>query len=367
MKNIINKQIYVKYDNFTDSVFTDDAIFFDIETTGFSPNTSALYLIGCLYRQGQNVIVEQFFAENKSQEQEVLQAFLNRLADFKTIISFNGIGFDIPFLKAKCDSFHIPEHFGSYEYLDIYKLVGNIKFLLKQANYKQKTIEAFLGIHREDKFSGGELINVYDTYIISHCPEDEELLLLHNYEDVLGMQDLLPILTYEQILRGAYAIETVDICPYTSYEGDNGNEVIISLKNDYSVPKRVSFQQGDFYFTINKDTTKVRIPVYEGELKYFYPNYKDYFYLPQEDMAIHKSVAEFVDKGYRERAKAANCYNRKEGVFLPQNDLIMQPVFLKCHKDKTSYFELTEDFLTSDIMLRRYVDHIFSTTIKNHK
>ena len=36
----------------------------------------------------------------------------------------------------------------------------------------------------------------------------------------------------------------------------------------------------------------------------------------------------------------------------------MQPEFRKEYKDKISYFEMTDDFCTSDIMLRRYIDHI---------
>lgn len=34
------------------SHFTEDALFFDIETTGFSPARTSLYLIGCASRQG---------------------------------------------------------------------------------------------------------------------------------------------------------------------------------------------------------------------------------------------------------------------------------------------------------------------------
>ena len=44
--------------------------------------------------------------------------------------------------------------------LDIFKELSPIKPLLCLENYKQKSIEAFLGIDREDKYSGGELINV---------------------------------------------------------------------------------------------------------------------------------------------------------------------------------------------------------------
>ena len=43
----------------------------------------------------------------------------------------------------------------------------------------------------------------------------------------------------------------------------------------------------------------------QDTLKYFYDNYKDYFYLPKEDTAIHKSVATYVDKDFRQKAKTA--------------------------------------------------------------
>ena len=359
MKHICQKQLYIKQYNLTNELFREDSIFFDIETTGFSPVSSSIYLIGCLRRQGETLFIDQFFAESKSDEVDVLRQFIHLLNQHKTIISFNGIGFDIPFIKAKCDTYGIEEHLKDFEYIDIFKLISSIKFLLKLPNYKQKTLENFLDIHRDDKFTGGELINVYHDYVNTHSPEAEQLLLLHNFEDVTGMLDLIPVLSYLNILNGAYRVKTTEITPYTGYDGQEGQEIIITLENDFIVPKRVSYQFKDYYFTLNKDTTKIRIPIYEGELKYFYDNYKDYFYLPAEDMAVHKSVATFVDKQYRERAKASNCYTRKTGVFLPQLSTIMSPTFKKEYKDKVSYFELTPDFSSSDVMLRRYVNHIF--------
>lgn len=359
MKHICKEQLYIKQNNLTNELFDDDCIFFDIETTGFSPASSNIYLIGCLRKQGENLIIDQFFAESKDDESALVNEFITLLNQHKTIISFNGIGFDIPFVKAKCDRYGIEEHLKDFNYIDIFKLISSIKFLLKLPNYKQKTLETFLDIHRDDKFSGGELINVYHDYEKTHSPEAEELLLLHNFEDVTGMLDIIPALSYLNILKGGFRIKETEIAPFTSYEGKDGQEMIITLENDYIVPKRVSYQFQDYYFTINKNTTKLRIPLFEGELKYFYENYKDYFYLPEEDMAIHKSVATFVDKQYRERAKASNCYTRKKGVFLPQHSVIMNPTFKKEYKDKVTYFELTKDFGSSDVMLRRYVKHIF--------
>ena len=61
----------------------------------------------------------------------------------------------------------------------------------------------------------------------------------------------------------------------------------------------------------------VYIKTLNGELKYFFENYKDYFYLPDEDEAIHKSIAQFVDKNHRVKATKNNCYTKKSGYFLP--------------------------------------------------
>ena len=51
--------------------------------------------------------------------------------------------------------------------------------------------------------------------------------------------------------------------------------------------------------------------------KYFYPDYKNYSYLPDEDYAIHKSCAIYVDKAHRVPARPETCYTRKTGEFLP--------------------------------------------------
>lgn len=47
MKKTHKEELYIKQDNLTDQLFDTHSIFFDIETTGFSPNSSSLYMIGC--------------------------------------------------------------------------------------------------------------------------------------------------------------------------------------------------------------------------------------------------------------------------------------------------------------------------------
>lgn len=153
--------------------------------------------------------------------------------------------------------------------LDIFKELSPIKPLLCLENYKQKSIEAFLGIDREDKYSGGELINVYYEYLAQKDAEKLSLLLTHNYEDVLGMTKLLSILSYKECIHGIADITGVSVNPYTAYDGSLMNELIISFENKFSVPKSVSFHDNDIYLTIGTTKSYVRAEIFEGEMRHF--------------------------------------------------------------------------------------------------
>lgn len=350
----------------TEEIFTESSIFFDIETTGFSPAHTSLYLIGCARRSGSYVCIDQFFAEQPGEEKLILNAFLELLKAYDTVITFNGIGFDIPYLKAKCDTFSLKEHFSDFTYVDIFKSISQIRHILRLMNFKQKSIEQFLGIDRRDLYSGGELIQIYHSYVKQ--PEEEllELLLLHNYEDVLCMIDLLPVLSYVHLMNGRFLEVTGEVCDITTFEGEPARELQLNLKPEFPVPRRISYASGPLYLSAHENSCRISVRLLSGELKYFFDNYKDYYYLPEEDIAVHKSVASYVDKDHREQARAATCYSRHAGVFVPQAAEIITPSFRQAYKDKTSYFELTDKFLSSPKLLSAYAQHLLFC-LKNKK
>ena len=49
-----------------------DLLFFDIETTGFSGDYASVYLIGCVWHDGNTWILTQYFAETRDAEEEVV-------------------------------------------------------------------------------------------------------------------------------------------------------------------------------------------------------------------------------------------------------------------------------------------------------
>lgn len=339
--------------------FTEDAFFFDIETTGFSPAYTSLYLIGCAHRVGDDFIITQYFAETKEEEGAILSAFLQELCHYQTVISFNGLGFDIPYLKKKCEKYGLTHPFDEKDYIDIYKEVSGLKFLLKLPDYKQKTIERFLGLSRNDTFSGGELIEVYQNYL--KTPDEQAMFFLkqHNYEDVLGMTGLIAIRSYRKLFDGAFTVNSTETNIYKDRNGIPQKELILTLQNQYPIPQRVSCQTDAFYLICDGVQSKLRIRLFEGTLKFFFDHPEDYYYLPAEDRAIHKSVASYVDKEFRKKATASNCYTKKDAIFVPQYETLITPFFKESNKDKLSYFELTREFLDSDSLLCQYARHVF--------
>ena len=330
-----------------------NTLFFDIETTGFTAKNSHIYMIGVLYvcKETHTFKTIQWFLEDCNNENLIISEFKNFLYNYKTIIHFNGKGFDIPYLEAKAETYGIALNFITFEHIDLYKVSSKLKKILKTENLKQKTLEQFFSLNRDDQFTGKELINVYKEYLLKKDNNLKNFLLLHNYEDLKGMLTVINILAYDNIFRKQYSYTNLN------YNNDT-NEIIIEMELLTPLLKRVSYQSNEIYFTAYDNKIKLMLKLYNGTLKFFYENYKDYYYLPLEDQAIHKSLAFCVDKEYREKAKACNCYIKKEGYFLPQYTSKITPSFKQNHNDKIMYFEYTDEFTNSEILITQYVSHI---------
>ena len=342
----------------------DEILYFDIETTGFSADKSILYLIGCIYYENGEYYSKQLFVDEPAFEMEVLATFMDFISKFKALVHYNGNGFDIPYLKQKCTQYNITHNLDAIYSFDIYKILCGYKNLFKTLDMKQKTMEKFIKLNREDKYNGGELIKIYQDYC--HKPTDEKLrlLLLHNHNDLTGLISILPLLNYEVLKNGRFKVnEALTNLSASSYSG-NKKELIINLSTEKPIPVRVSIGNENYYLTAYQNLVKLCVNIYSDELKFFYPNYKDYYYLPEEDRSIHKSVAFYVDKNFRTKAKAANCYSKKTGTFLPQYEEIITPFFKIDYHDKISYFECTEDFLKNTDQIYTYANHILQILLK---
>lgn len=313
-------------------------LFFDIETTGFSANDTTLYLIGSLWYEGNAIRIVQWLNDDGYSERDMIDAFNNLCKQFTHLVHFNGLGFDLPYLSRKAERLNIPfDAERTMMQIDIYKEIRSYRSLLGLRNMQQTAVEQFMDLNRDDTYSGKELIHLYQHYVTKPEPELERILLLHNHDDLLGMPGISRILCYRSFFEYPSILSlNIERQP---------DQLILSftVPSFASLPSRLALSEQGIYLNALEQSAILYIPILSSTLKHYFSDYKNYYYLPDEDMAIHKSVAAFVEPERRQRAKKATCYIPKEGHFIPCPDPDFKERFQISCSDKT-FYQTVESF-----------------------
>ena len=224
-------------------------VFYDIETTGLSRNSTYLYLIGAVGIEDETWNFYQWMAENASEEETILRIFSQFLQQCDLLISYNGERFDQPYLEARYEKYGIPSPFTGKQSLDLYLTLKPLKSLLKLSAMKQPCMEEFLGIKDRIYDNGKECIKLYKDFLKKRDAFTADEILGHNLEDVLGLGRIFDMLGYLCIYDGDYEVT------YSEFDGDN---LILKLKLPCTLPQEFSNGNTDFYLT-GKDEKKIKI------------------------------------------------------------------------------------------------------------
>lgn len=352
------------------NISLEDTLLYDIETTGLNPKSSQLYLLGILLFHKENIELIQYFAESVLDEEEILEQFFQLCQTKKVLISFNGEGFDNRFVESMAKSYgKLPLHL-NLKQLDLFKLIRKRKKFYGLESCSLKSCERFLGIYREDRCSGGELISVYREYLQNKDCEKKNMLLLHNREDIQNLPALFSFLAYENIFQGNVHFQRAehlarDEMKEKNYNHQNENSLQIKdleleeTKNCHtsdkvrlkfslpsSVPVPLTLTPKNFLLEIKETSLCLTVPLYLGELCYFFKDYKDYEFIPSEDRVVHKSLAAIYPKEMREKAKASTAYQKMKTSFLPIFQK-KEKVFKKTYQDKQCFIPFKENTFES--------------------
>ena len=327
-----------------DIYFDENTLFFDIECTGLSPRKSYIYLIGYATRIDDTIAITQLLASNETEELEILQEFEAVMEKYPKLLGFNSTRFDESFIVERCRKYKLNTKIKSKSHTDMYLMTTKARCLLDLPNYKQKTIEEFLGLHRDDKYNGGELIPVYKHYSLMNDEKSKELILLHNFEDVKGMIFITDILAYPELL-------TTDL-RYLNHTIED-NKLRFEIETDLELPNPINKQREYGLYIIKNNRIYVTLNLFKGELYTFLPDYKNYYYLINEDIIIPKSIGESMDKECRRPAKRADCKVKKEGQFLalPEKiDIGTTRTFKPTYESKETYIDIMD--LTPPLLVK---------------
>ena len=332
-----------------DKYFDEDTVFFDIECTGLSPRKSYIYMIGYALRLGNKITITQLLAENEAAELDVIKEFENVISKYEKLLGFNSTRFDESFILERCRKYKFNTQIKTKKHTDLYLTTTKAKCLLNLPNYKQKTIEEFLGLNRLDKYNGGELIPVYQKYSLTGDETAKELVLLHNFEDIKGMIYIADILCYTDLLNSQMR--------YLSHEND-GEKLRFELETDINIPSSINKIREYGMYIIKENRIYVTLNLFKGTLNTYLPDHKNYYYLINEDIIIPKSLGESMDKSMRRPATRRDCKVSAEGsyVALPHGiDVGNLRTFKETYDSKESFISVEDVTPTLMIKIARYM------------
>jgi len=153
--------------------FSDKVAYVDIETTGLSPGSSSITVVGIYDGREARTFVKGIDLD------EIVDIF----PKYEYLVTFNGARFDIPFIKREFPEIEFNQLHADLMYpLRRIKLTGGLK-----------KIECDLGISRAEETVG---ISGFDAVRLWHQYErgDEEaldLLLKYNREDIVNLKTII--------------------------------------------------------------------------------------------------------------------------------------------------------------------------------
>ena len=169
------------------------SLFLDIETTGLSIGTGNIpFLIGFGFYLEDKFCIIQYFLPQPSEEEELIAAldkFFNEM-DFKSIITYNGRGFDIPILETRFILNRKSFNLNSFPHLD-FLIPARILWKEKYRSCKLSHLSReLLGVLREDDIPSHLIPHIYFNYLRTGDFSLIEKVLYHNKQDLLCLLSL---------------------------------------------------------------------------------------------------------------------------------------------------------------------------------
>lgn len=193
----------IKVDKYSSKIFNmyfggKSFAVYDIESTGLSPAYCKVIISGMLFYpgHGDEAKVIQLFADQPDDEAEILRKTSELLSEVDFIVTYNGRHFDMPFVQKRSEKHHINFPHTIYD-LDLYLVLNGHSGLREVLpSLSQKNVERYMGLSdsRDDEISGGESVKLYEQYMNTKSFQLEEKILLHNYDDLVQLYHLIPVI-----------------------------------------------------------------------------------------------------------------------------------------------------------------------------
>ena len=338
-----------------------DILFLDIKATGSSAEKDRIYLIGSA-GCSDNWEITQWLDSTGEEETLLLKSLADLMLSYKVLIFYSADNSLFDFLQERMRRTGIYSGTKNLQLLNLFSRQKKLEKIAGISSGGRFAVEKYYGYARVGTLNEMSAADAYRSYLTTGSAEHLKAVLLLNVENLEGMIHLAsPALYFHSAFRKVNVYKA-QANQYEGYDGEPHQELLLYFHpdHDYGFPFRESvlLSLDGCFLKLDRENCMLKVPMVEGELKYFYENYQDYYYLPAQDRAIHKSIASFVQKDHRIQATASTCYIGKTGLFLPQWNDFETPCFRKNRKDRLMFFEFTETQKTDRRFFNRYAAYL---------
>lgn len=321
----------------------EQILIYDIDTTSFEAANGCIFLIGVMFYQNDELHFLQLFSESIDEEALIIGKFFDIAENYNVLLSYKGESFDIPFIGKRLYALKQNELYKRFTMLrsrsyDIAGEIMSVKASLSFSSTKLDYLRKKCGQQVPERISGENISKFYVEHIAAAKlkkllettgnaanhdmigdyhpkPVTDELahikpdsgdrflsdILYRNRENIESVIYLLRLSRLFSMRKGRFNVNISNECDDIDIENSltNNNDTVF-----------FAYFADDFELT-------VPISVVSVSLRQYYPNYKDYYYFPAEDMAVHKSIAEFAASGSKKKATAKTAYRNVSGRFIP--------------------------------------------------
>ncbi|MGE5529210.1 MAG: ribonuclease H-like domain-containing protein [Patescibacteria group bacterium] len=170
-----------------------DMVFIDIETTGLY-GVLPLFLVGLLHVDGDGLRLVQFLARRYEEEAALLCAVAETLPRFKTIVSYNGRAFDLPYLKARLLAHRLSCPLDHLHVDLLPHARRRYRGILSDCRLCTVEAAALGGPGREDDVPGHLIPELYHRFVQTQDPALIRGIIEHNALDLLALARLIRLL-----------------------------------------------------------------------------------------------------------------------------------------------------------------------------
>jgi uncharacterized protein YprB with RNaseH-like and TPR domain len=165
-------------------------VYLDLETTGL--RNTPLFLVGLMYSEGEDLVVDQLFARDYTEERAVLSFVYSMLDSREVLVTFNGNTFDIPFLANRM-TFHALPMRMPRSHVDLLPISRSL-MKGRTPNHRLQTLERFvLGRKRTGDIPGSEIPGAYHEFVRTQDARQMAAVIHHNRLDLLSMLELITV------------------------------------------------------------------------------------------------------------------------------------------------------------------------------